>query len=93
MNVFGMPEPIRLRAAEQLELARQWHYENLHPEDRNFYPMQGIDSLLDQLKQSTKKTEITLEMFLDQVNAYDRYNHRKFRDLWPDVIDLVEKYL
>ena len=93
MNVFDMPDPIRLKAAEQLELAQQWHLENLHPEDRNFYPMQGVDSLLDQLKQSTNKTEITSEMFLAQVNAYDRYNHQKFRDLWPNVIDLVEKYL
>jgi len=93
MNVFNMPEIICQKAAEQLELAQQWHLENLHPEDRNFYPMQGVDSLLDQLKQSTKKTEITLDMFLAQVNAYDRYNHQKFRDLWPNVIDLVDKYL
>ena len=93
MNVFNMPAPIRQKASEQLDLARRWHLENLHPADRNYYPMQGVDSLLNQLDQSEKNTEITLEMFLTQVNEYDRYNHQKFRDLWPNVIDLVEKYL
>jgi organic radical activating enzyme len=93
MDVFNMPEIIRKKAAHELELAREWHFENLHPEDRDFYPIQGIDAIINQLTESNRPTTITSIMFYDQIKFYDQYNHQKFRDLWPNVIDLVEKYL
>lgn len=93
MDVFNMPDIIRKKAAHELESAQQWHLENLHPEDRDFYPIQGIDAILNQLINSEDHTLVTSKMFYDQIIRYDQYNHRKFRDLWPNVIDLVEKYL
>lgn len=93
MDVFNMPEIIRKKAAHELELAREWHFENLHPEDRDFYPIQGIDAIINQLINSKKPTSVTRKMFYDQIVQYDQYNHQKFQDLWPNVIDLVEKYL
>jgi hypothetical protein len=93
MDVFNMPEAIRKKAAQELELVRNWHFENLHPEDRDFYPIQGIDAVLDQLVESGEPAAVTLKMFKDQINQYDQYNKQKFQDLWPNVIDLVEKYL
>lgn len=93
MDVFNMPKEIRKRAAQELQSAREWHFENLHPEDRNFYPIQGISAILDQLINSEKQSSVTAPMFYDRIAWYDQYNHRKFQDLWPNVIDLVEKYL
>jgi organic radical activating enzyme len=93
MDVFNMPTIIRKKAAQELESARNWHFENLHSEDRDFYPIQGIDAIFDQLVESSKPTTVSLKMFKDQINQYDQYNKQKFQDLWPNVIDLVEKYL
>lgn len=93
MDVFNMPNIIRKKAAQELESARNWHFENLHSEDRDFYPIQGIDAIFDQLVESSKPAAVTLKMFKDQINQYDQYNKQKFQDLWPNVIDLVEKYL
>lgn len=93
MDVFNMPEIIRKKAADEFELAKQWHFENLHPEDREFYPLQGADAILNHLSKSSKGSPITLDMFQNQIDFYDQYNSKKFRDLWPNVIDLVEKYL
>lgn len=93
MDIFNMPASIRIKAAQELELAREWHHENLHPEDRDFYPIQGIDIIINQLNESENQPSVTLNMFRDQIAWYDQYNNQKFKDLWPDVIDLVEKYL
>jgi hypothetical protein len=93
MDVFNMPSSIRKKAVQELELAREWHYENLHPEDRDFYPIHGIDTIINQLTESREPPSVTLKMFKDQIVWYDQYNNPKFKDLWPDVIDLVEKYL
>ena len=93
MNLFNMPAPIRQLAAEQIKLAQQWHFNNLHPEDKDLYPLQGTDAILEHLEASVKATPITSKMFFDKINWYDQYNQQKFKDLWPNVIDLVEKYL
>jgi organic radical activating enzyme len=93
MDVFNMPAVIRKKAAHELESARKWHFENLHPEDRDFYPIQGIDAIINRLIESEEPASIKLPMFNDQIIQYDQYNSKKFRDLWPNVIDLVEEYL
>jgi hypothetical protein len=93
LDVFNMSDIIRKKAAHELESAREWHFENLHSEDRDFYPIQGIDIILNQLIESNKSAVVTLKMFKDQISQYDQYNNQKFQDLWPNVIDLVEKYL
>jgi radical SAM protein with 4Fe4S-binding SPASM domain len=93
MDVFNMPESIRKKAAYELKAASEWHFENLHPEDRDFYPIQGIDATFNQLTKSKEPALVTLKMFNDQIIQYDQYNHQKFQDLWPNIIDLVEEYL
>lgn len=93
MDVFNMPEPIRLLAADLLDDAINWHFENLHPEDRELYPLHGAADMLAQLRQSTKTTTITLEKFMDKINWYNQYHDQRFEDLWPNIVDLVKKYL
>jgi len=93
MDVFRMPKEIRLAAAAQLRLAQQWHFENIHSEDQDFYPLNGAGSFLDQLTTSTARSVITKHEFLNKISWYDQFNTQKFKHLWPNVIDLVDKYL
>lgn len=93
MDVFNMPAPIRLAAAEELERAIQWHSDHLHPEDRDLYPFQGADAILAQLRKTTLPSQITLDRFLSKIEWYDQYNDTSFGTLWPDVLDLVKEHL
>ena len=93
IDVFNMPEPIRLAAAEQLQLAQQWHFTNTHPEDRDFNPLKGLDIIIEQLSKPNTHTPVSKDEFFEKIKWYDSYNTQNFQDLWPNVIDLVEKYL
>jgi len=93
IDVFNMPDPIRQEAARQLNLAQQWHMKNIHPEDRNLYPLEGADSIFNQLMKPNTTPSVTKENFLTKIQWYDQYNTQKFQDLWPNVIDLVARYL
>jgi hypothetical protein len=93
MDVFNMPDPIRQAAAIELKQAIQWHFENLHPEDRNLYPLKGADDLLERLSHPQHLTPITVGEFFNKIEWYNQYHDQKFESLWPNVIDLVKKYL
>ena len=93
MDVFNMPRPIRQLAAEQLRLARQWHLDHIPSEDWDLYPLQGVDTVLENLEGPDKNLPITSKLFFNRIDWYDQYNQQKFKDLWPNVVDLVEKYL
>jgi len=93
LDVFNMPEPIRLAAANQLQMAQEWHLENIPPDDRSLYPLKGLDAIIDQLSKPSTANFISRQVFFDKIKWYDSYNTQKFHDLWPNVIDLVEKYL
>jgi hypothetical protein len=36
---------------------------------------------------------ISKDEFFEKINWYDSYSTQNFQYLWPNVIDLVEKYL
>ncbi len=93
MDIFNMPLPIRLAAAENLQRAIQWHIDQLHPEDKDLYQFQGADSILSQLQKSTSPGQVTLEEFLSKIAWYNQYNDVDFGTLWPDQLDLVKKHL
>lgn len=92
MDVFNMPDAIRELAAKELELAKQYQIDSLHPEDRELYPMQGIDALINSLKQPAKQIP-TLSEFNKQIEWYDQWSDVKFADLWPNIIELVNQEL
>jgi MoaA/NifB/PqqE/SkfB family radical SAM enzyme len=93
MDVFNMPDSIRLQAADELDAAKKWHLDSLHSKDQDLYPLHGADTISNQLRQSTKASSITLENFMKKINWYDQYHHHQFATLWPNVVDLVGKYL
>ena len=69
------------------------HYNNIHPEDRNFYPLVNLDLINNQLKNTQENTVITKKEFYDQVTWYDQWSTLKFKDLWPHVIELADLHL
>jgi MoaA/NifB/PqqE/SkfB family radical SAM enzyme len=93
MDVFNMPDSIRLLAADELDAATKWHVENIHSDDQDLYPMHGANTLVNQLRNSTKPASITLKNFMTKIHWYDQYHNQQFNTLWPNIIDLVKKYL
>jgi MoaA/NifB/PqqE/SkfB family radical SAM enzyme len=93
IDVFNMPDSIRLVAAKQLRLAQQWHFANIFHEDRDLYPLKGLDIIIEQLSKPNAHPLISKDAFFEKIKWYNSYNTQNFQDLWPNVIDLVEKYL
>lgn len=84
IDVFGMPESVKLAASAELESAIKWHTESLHPEDRELYPMNGVEQLLAALQLPTLNP-ITQEQFVNKIKWFDSWNTERFEDLWPNA--------
>lgn len=93
IDIANFPDQIRKIAADQLQLAQHQHFNSIHPEDRDFYPIQGVNSLLEFLLNSHSKNTVTLEQFDKKIKWYDQWNEKKFVDLWPDVDKMIRLYL
>jgi MoaA/NifB/PqqE/SkfB family radical SAM enzyme len=92
MDLFNMPMPIKQQARQELEQAQQWHIDSLHPEDRQFYPLQGAEQLLQSLN-SESTNQIMLSAFQEKINWYNQWSSVSFETLWPDIIPLVNAHL
>jgi len=92
IDVFSMPAAIQVLAEQILNDVVQTHYETIHPEDRDFYPLANLDLIKTKLAQAQGKS-CSKKEFYNQIAWYDKWSNRKFKDLWPHVIDLVELHL
>jgi hypothetical protein len=92
VDVFKMPTAVQTLAKQCLDTVAKIHYENIHPEDHAFYPLQNLESIQYKLKNAQAHV-FTKKEFYDQITWYDQWTTTKFKDLWPHVIDLVELYL
>jgi MoaA/NifB/PqqE/SkfB family radical SAM enzyme len=92
IDLFNMPEKIKELALKQLQDAYNWHLCSLHPEDREFYPWSGINELMEKLKKPSVTT-ISLPEFNDKIQWYDKWSNWQFRDLWPEVNQLIQNTL
>jgi len=90
MNVFNMPTAIQQLAKEQLEKVQTIHWSNLHPDDKDFYPLHGITGLIDSLGSIDGKT--TVSEFNKQIDFYNKWSDVSFESLWPNVVHLVKTY-
>jgi len=93
IDILNFPYQIRKIAADHLQLAHNQHYNSIHPEDRDFYSIQGADALKEFLLNNPSKNTVTLEEFDEKIKWYDQWNEKKFVDLWPDVAEMVRSYL
>jgi hypothetical protein len=92
MDLFNMPMPIKQQARQELEQAQQWRIDSLHPEDRQFYPLQGAEQLLQSLN-SESTNQIMLSAFQEKINWYNQWSDVTFETLWPNIIPLVNAHL
>lgn len=92
ISVFKMPSKVKKVALDQLKLAHQCHIDSLHPEDRDLYPWQGIESLMSALE-NPEFNLISFEEFEKKIVWYDQWSKTKFYDLWPDVYNLIRSSL
>ena len=93
IDVFKMPAAIQTLAGQHLETISKIHYKNIHPEDRDFYPLANLDLIADKLKDTQPVQVVTKKEFYKQIAWYDQWSAVKFNQLWPHVIDLVELHL
>lgn len=92
VDLSNMPLAIKKLALDQLVEAQKWHQEQLHPEDRLLYPFVGFDELKNML-QTDSKNPVTWDNFQNSITQYDQWNQIKFHQLWPEVFELMKKYL
>jgi MoaA/NifB/PqqE/SkfB family radical SAM enzyme len=92
INVSFMPAPIRLLAKQVLDQVLEYHYDSLHPEDRDLYPIIGLDQVSKHLEQGGGHVT-ALADFQKQINWYDQWSSVPFNDLWPNVVNLTNQHL
>jgi len=93
LNISNFPYQVRKIAADHLQLAHNQHFNSIHPDDRDFYPIQGADSILRSLLSNHSENILTLEQFNEKITWYDQWNEKKFVELWPDVAEMIRSYL
>ena len=73
MNVFNMPVSVQQLAKEQLEKTLITHQDQLHPDDKDLYPLQGISKLIDALTCVDGYT--TVAEFEKQIEFYNKWSN------------------
>ena len=92
MSVFSMPKAVRQKAVQILKDVSDWHHASLG-EDAVLYPLRGINQILDGLKKDQPGT-VSLSQIKNKIIWMDSWQtSKKFIDLWPNVIDLLETHL
>lgn len=85
IDIFRMPESVKLIALAELEQAIKWHTQSIHPEDQDLYTMQGTEPLLASLKLPTTEP-ISVEEIKQKIKWFDSWNNKRFEDLWPNAV-------
>lgn len=92
ISAFNMPSPIKQRLVEVLDRISAWHTDT-YGVDADLYPISGLQSIRLGLTQSNNKSTVTKQNFYEKVQWYDSWSTLKFNVLWPDTIDMIERYL
>lgn len=98
IDVFNMPKEIKLQALDVLNRAeilhKQYIHNTVHLDDQEFYSIQNISFVKQHLENSTNSAEpVKLNHFNTHLSNYNQWSSKKFEDLWPHVINLVNQYL
>lgn len=93
VDIFKFPKNIQHLASQQLDAIASMHYKNIHPEDRDFYPLTNLELIKIKLNDTQPFDVVTKKEFYKQIAWYNQWSTLKFEDLWPHVIDLVESHL
>ena len=93
ISVFRLPTEIKKIAFAKFKDAVKWHQLSIHPEDLDFYPLQGANEILTQLELDTGHAVVSKKEFITGIEYFDSWNNKKFKDLWPEVSSLLELHL
>ena len=93
INVFNMSPEIKALSASILQQVQQWH-QDCWGSDTDLYPISGLVDLHNGLLNNCKPATITQPHFFAKINWYDSWApNKKFKELWPEVVQLVQQTL
>jgi hypothetical protein len=92
LAVDRMPQAIRDVCKHTIDQLIDFHHTQFGI-DKDFYPINGINQIRSGLALPSGNNIITKKEFYQQIQWHDSWAVKKFSDLWPNVIDLAEKYL
>ena len=94
LDVSSMPRPIRELALAQLDDTLMVHQNLIHVEDRDLYPLGNITNIQQHLSSTHSPELLTKTEFYRHIETQcDKWNTSKFKDLWPHIVTLVDRYL
>lgn len=91
-DIFRLPVPFLQMAEQRLKESIDLHKSLIHPEDREFYRIDCADDILYKLQQSTVENILSREQVISQIEFYNRWNHKKFSDLWPELSSMIQEH-
>ena len=95
LDLFECPAPMLELALEQLEKTLEWQKQELHPEDYELYKIHGFNGVIEKLKTliaNNHRGSLTKETFNQKIKEHDQISGKSFKDLWPDVYELVQQH-
>lgn len=95
LDLFECPAPMLELALEQLEKTLEWQKQELDPEDYELYKIHGFNGVIKKLKTliaNNHQGSLTKETFNQKIKEHDQISGKSFKDLWPDVYELVQQH-
>lgn len=86
-----MPMTIKAAAKQKLTEAIAVHKNLIHPEDRDFYRIDHVDEILAALDNHPAST-VSESQIREQIASYDKWNEKKFSQLWPDLDRMIKTH-
>jgi radical SAM protein with 4Fe4S-binding SPASM domain len=91
INVSYLPTEIKQQAKDALILAAQLHKNSIHPDDVDFYPLQGVNEIISGLDNTVPT--MSLKEFQDKIDWYDQWATLSFSDVWPELFASIKEKL
>lgn len=93
LAINRMPSKIRQLCKLKLTALSEFHQQRFG-EDKDLYPINGIESIHEGLDKVPTDSLVTKSQFYDTIAWHDSWSKdKKFRDLWPDLCQLLDGHL
>lgn len=93
VDIFLMPPEIQQSAAEKLREALAIHQSRIDPADIELYRMDSGETILKRLESPSPQKILTKSEVDKQIAFYDKWNQHKFSSVWPDLVQMIDRYL
>ena len=92
LAVDRMPAAIQDSCRHSIDKLIDFHHHRFGI-DKDFYPINGIEQIRDGLASSKENSTITKKEFYQGMQYHDSWSVKKFRELWPDLVLLLDEHL